>query len=398
MSTQHTQTGSAPGWAYWSRPDVLASLGLTVVMLPASIGVLSQQRATIGPAETAVLALLCTVVLGSPLLAARHPLAGFAMATGAMAALALLPVAISVSAALYPSGVGYLLCLGQLAARSSWTWTLAGWASGVFGAALIALTAPELTAADPAGTGLRLGAFAGLAAAVTAAAAVGMLQRARRIRAEERSQAGLRQAVAEERMRISRDLHDVIAHSMTVMIAQADAARAVLRDDPDLADRALGTVVTTGRAALHDMRAVVRAEPDAVRSPAPTIDDLPALVDAVRSPVCEAEFEEHGTRRPLAAPVVLALHRAVREGLANAVRHTRHPVRIVVRLEWSDAEVRATVSDDGGAGAATAGLGTGTGLTGLAERVESVGGTLSAAPLEPRGWALTVRLPAGKER
>ena len=148
-----------------------------------------------------------------------------------------------------------------------------------------------------------------------------------------------------------------------------------------------------GREALRGMRSVVRTDPDAARAPAPMLDDLPALVDAVRSPVCEVALEERGARLPLPVPAVVAVHRVVQEGLTNAVRHARHPVRIDVVLEWADAELRATVTDDGGAGPADAGLGTGAGLIGLAERVESVGGTLIAAPAGPRGWALAARIP-----
>ncbi|MFD5214379.1 sensor histidine kinase [Microbacterium sp. NPDC058345] len=398
MSTQKAPLARAPrGWAMWLRPDMIVAVVVAVVLLPASLVLLAQEGAALSTVETAAVAALSIVLLAVPLLAVRHPLPAFAVATVTMAALTLLPFSLTVSAALYPSGIGYLLCLGQVASRSPRSLSLPAWGSGVFGAVLIVFTAPELAVADSSGVPLRLGAFAGLTAAVTAAWAVGLLVRARRAQLEQRVGERMRQAVADERMRISRDLHDVVAHAMTVMIAQTDVARAVLRDDPDRAEAALAVVGDTGREALRGMRAVVRAESDAPREPAPVIDDIPALVDAVRSPVCDVSFAERGRPRPLAAPAVLALHRALREALTNAVRHTRHPVRIAVVLEWSATEVLATVTDDGGAGPGDAGLGTGTGLVGASERVTSVGGTLDAGPQDGGGWAVTVRLPLAEQ-
>ena len=398
MSTPPADAVRPSGWGFWLRPDVLVAVGALVLLLPASIAALVQMPGAGDAAVRAVIIALFALQLTAPLIAARHALAGFALATAAMAALALLPPAVEVAAALYPSGVGYLLCLSQVASRKPHRWTLIAWGSGVLGAAIIAFITLEFVTGERADIGLRLGAFAGLAAAVTAATAVGLLLRARRLQADERTRAQVRQAIDDERMRISRDLHDVVAHAMTVMIAQTDAARALLRDDPDRADRALATVGDTGREALRGMRSAVRAEPDAGREPAPTLDGLPALVASVRSPVCETVLVESGDRMPLAAPVVLAVHRAVREGLTNAVRHTQHPVRITVRLAWERDAVTVRVEDDGGVGTATAGLGSGTGLVGLTERVESVGGTLTAGPRDPRGWTLTALLPTGRHR
>ncbi|MEV7632559.1 histidine kinase [Microbacterium sp. NPDC089318] len=398
MSPPAPLTPGARTWVHRLRPDLLAAVGAIVITLPASFAVLGQQSGLIGRGETVVLAVLIVVLTGAPLLAVRHPLVGFGIATAAMAALTLLPPAVAVSAALFPSGIGYLLCLGQVASRLSTRWAVTAWASGVVGAGLIALTVRVEHAAPPGGVGLRAGVFVGLVAGVTASAAVGLLLRARRAQSDERVRARVHQAIAEERIRLSHDLHDVIAHSLTVIIAQTDVAAAVLRDDPDAAERALTTAAGTGRDALRGMRGVLSAEPEATRAPVPTIDDLPLLVAGVRSPVCDVSFEEQGMRGALDASAVRALHRAVQEGLTNAVRHTRHPVRIEVRLDWSDAGVLARVSDDGGAGALAGGFGTGTGLIGLIRRVEAEGGTVIVGPRDPRGWDLIVRLPVGKKQ
>lgn len=397
MSPPAPLSPGARTWVHRLRPDLLAAVGAIVITLPASLAALGQQSGLPSHGDTVMVAALIVVLTGAPLLAVRHPLVGFGVATVVMAALALLPGAVAVSAALFPSGIGYLLCVGQVAARLPSRWAVAAWATGVVGAALIAATVRVAVAAPPSDAELRVGVFVGLVAGVTASAAVGLLLRARRVQADERVRSRVHEAITAERMRISRDLHDVVAHAMTVMIAQTDVARAVLRDDPDRAESAMQTVSSTGREALRGMRAAVHAEPDGRREPVPTIDDLPALIEAVRSPVSTPSLEEQGDRRPLAAPVAVAVHRVVREGLTNAVRHTRPPVRIGVLLEWLDDRVRVSVTDDGGAGAVQDAPGTGTGLIGMAERVESVGGTLTAGPRAPQGWALCADLPVQRE-
>jgi signal transduction histidine kinase len=320
------------------------------------------------------------------LLAVRHPVVAIVIANAVMCALVLVPGIRAASGAFLPSAAAYLLVIGQVAAQTDRVIRTAALAGGVFGAALIAFTELRLDDAD-----LRLGAFVGLAAAISAAWAMGLVLRVRRDQAEERMAARVAQAIADERGRINRDLHDIVAHSMTVMIAQAEVARALHTDDPERADAALGIVVDTGREALRGMRSIVADE--APREPLPTIDSLDALLESVRTPSTDVRLTESGTRALLRADAALALHHAVREALTNAVRHNAPPVAIQVQLDWEPQTVRATVRDDGGSGTVSTDLGSGVGLVGISERVRLAGGVLAAERRHPRGWVVTVDLP-----
>lgn len=384
---------SVRGWYTWVRADVIMALVVLVVLLPASIATLTRTDLRPDAATTALAIALFAGLHTMSLLAARFPVISFAGASAIMAALALVPPIQDISGALFPSSVAYLLALGQVALQCRPLRGVLALGSGIFGAALIAFTESGF-GFDGA---LRFGAFLGLSGAVSAAWAVGALLRVRRMQSEERMQASVERAIVEERMRINRDLHDIVAHSMTVMIAQAEVARAFLGDDAARSDHALEVVIDTGRDALRGMRSTVAGGAEAPREPLPTISSIAELVDAVRRPDSEVTFAERGDRTPLRPEVMLALHHGVREALTNAVRHTTPPVRIDIDLAWSRAGVLATVTDDGGTGAARgdAGrdLGTGTGLIGVSERVRRAGGTLSAQERAPRGWTVRIELP-----
>ena len=385
MRAETTSAGS-PGGRGWLRLDVIVALVALIVLLPASLAALAQPELRPDGTTTIVVALF-VLLHALTFTAVRRPLASLAGASAVMCALALLPGPQAVSAPLFPSSAAYLLVLGQVALQRRWPTAALALGSGVFGAGLIALTNPALV-----DVGLRLGAFFGLSAGVTTAWAIGLLLRARREQADERTRARVHQAISEERMRISRDLHDVVAHSMTVMIAHAQVAAAVLHDDPSQSERALGVVVDTGREALRGMRAIV-VDGDAPHEPTPTVDAITALVEGVRSPNCEVRLVESGVRGSIRPEVALAAHHAVREALTNAVRHTLPPVHVEVRLEWTAASLHAAVDDDGGSGSARSDLGSGTGLVGIGERVRLAGGSMTAEPRMPRGWAVRITLP-----
>lgn len=394
MHSESDAAQQARGWRTWLRVDVLVAIVVLVVLLPASIAVLTQPETRPDAAMTAVAIGLFAGLHALSLLAVRNPLVALVVASVVMSALVLVPGLREVSAALFPSSFAYLLVLGQVALQCRPLIGVLALGSGVFGAGLIAAT--ELEFHD----GPRFGAFIGLTGAVSAAWAVGRLLRLRRTQAEERMQAGVERAIVEERMRINRDLHDIVAHSMTVMIAQAEVARALITDDPDRSDRALGIVVHTGRDALRGMRSVVAVDEAPLR-PLPTVDSLAELVDTVRRPGSEIDLVEIGDRAPLSPGASLALHHAIREALTNAVRHTAPPVRIDVRLAWSPAGLQATVTDDGGSATARGdhgGLGTGAGLIGIAERVRQAGGVLTAEERAPHGWTVRIDLPVSPEK
>lgn len=373
---------------------LIVALAALVVLLPISLSALAWSSRAPG-VVVALLAVGFAALHGASLLAVRRPVVAFAIASTVMLALVAFPASRDVSAAMYPSTLAYLLCLAQVAVQRRFRVSVAALAVGVAGAGLIAVA--EQAFGTPGGgidpVMLRLGAFAGLAAAVTAAWACGLLVRSAAVQAEERTRMRVGQAIVEERMRISGELHDVVAHAMTVMIAQSEVARAVMREDPATGERALGVVVSTGREALRGMRSIVAEEGSAPNEPIPTPDALPALVESVRSPACEAVFAEDGERRPLSAAAMLALHRAVREGLTNAVRHAGPPVGIAVTVTWTAERVIAEISDDGGSGTGDSGLGAGTGLVGLAERIRLAGGGFRAGPDGSGGWMLRAELP-----
>lgn len=388
MRAETTGADRLPWGRAWLRLDLIIALVALIVLLPASLAALVQPELRPDGVMMTVMVVLFVLLHALTFVAAHRPLAALVGASAILCVLALLPGAQAVSAPLFPSSAAYLLVLGHVALQRRWPIAALALGSGVFGAGLIAVTNPVLV-----DLGMRLGAFFGLSAGATTAWAIGLLLRARREQSDERMRTRVQQAISEERMRISRDLHDVVAHSMTVMIAQAEVAAAVLRDDLAQSERALGVVADTGREALRGMRAIIAVDGDAPRDPPPGIEEITKLVEGVRSPGCDVRLVESGMRVAIRPEVALALHHAVREALTNVVRHTLPPVRVEVRMEWASDQLYTTIADDGGAGSARSDLGTGTGLVGIAERVRVAGGSMIAEPRMPRGWVVRIALP-----
>lgn len=391
MSAAAGKNSSPDGWRVLNRPDTILAIAMTVFLLPASLIAVVQAQAVSDPAAAAVITALFALLHAASLFSVRFPVSAFTVASLTMAALALLPGGAGVAgapAALFPSSFAYLLCVGEVVALRTLPFGLGALGIGVAGAAVIAWTPASAMTDD-----IRVGLFVGLAAMIAAAWAIGLLQRQRAQYAEERHRTRVREAIAAERMRINRDLHDVVAHSMTVMIAQADVARALIRDDPDASTHALGIVTDTGREALRGMRGVVAAEADAPREPVPGIDAIGTLVSGVRSADTDASLEATGTPRPLDPDALIALHHSVREALTNAMRHTMPPRRVSVQLAWDAHGVAATIDDDGGSGPGPASPGSGLGLIGMAERVRLARGSLSAGPESSGGWRVSIELP-----
>ncbi len=216
----------------------------------------------------------------------------------------------------------------------------------------------------------------------------------------ERAQQDLaRQAVTEERLRIARELHDVVAHSMSVVAVHAGTGRMVARDDPAAAERALATIEASTRSALGEMRqllGVLRAgggaEPAALR-PAPGLGDLDPLVAEVARSGVDVELHVHGLRPEVPAGVDLSAYRVVQEALTNVIKHAG-PARAVVDVRYTDAAVTVEVADDGRGAAAPATAG-GHGLVGMRERVAVHGGVLDASPAETGGFRVVAHFPLG---
>jgi signal transduction histidine kinase len=219
-------------------------------------------------------------------------------------------------------------------------------------------------------------------------------ERAERLERERETEA--RAAVAEERARIAREMHDVVAHSLSVMVVQAEAAEAMLDVDPERARRPLSSVQDTGRSALGELRRMLgvlreRDETGAPLAPQPGLDGLDELVESVRQAGLLVSVRIDGEPRPLPSGVDLSAYRIVQEGLTNALKHAG-PARADVLVRYGDRELELRVSDDG-RGHDPSSNGGGHGLVGMRERVALYGGEIEAGPRPGGGYRLRVRLP-----
>ncbi|WP_414936194.1 sensor histidine kinase [Amycolatopsis sp. cmx-11-51] len=217
-------------------------------------------------------------------------------------------------------------------------------------------------------------------------------QRAADLERERDTQAAL--AVAAERGRISRELHDVVAHALSVVVLQAQGAQAELDRRPERAREALDAIVGTGRTALSEIRWLLGAlgqdTPD--REPQPGAERLPRLAADVRSAGTPVEFAVEGEPRPLSSTVDLAAYRIVQEALTNVVKHAGPGASVTIVLRYEPDELEIEVTDDGIATEAPSG--TGHGLEGMRERVNVLGGTFEAGPRPERGFAVRATLPS----
>ncbi|WP_053917664.1 sensor histidine kinase [Brachybacterium sp. SW0106-09] len=205
-------------------------------------------------------------------------------------------------------------------------------------------------------------------------------------------------AVADERARIAREMHDVVAHSLSVIIAQADGGRFVASQKPEKAVEVLGTIGETGRAALADMRSllgVLRQEDETSFGPQPGPEQLPELLERVRAARLEVDLESEGSLDQLPSSVGMSVFRLVQEALTNVLKHAGPGASASVRLVRGAEGLVIEVVDDG-QGTDPTSDGLGHGLTGMRERMSVLGGTLQAGPLPSRGYRVraTVPLPA----
>lgn len=200
-------------------------------------------------------------------------------------------------------------------------------------------------------------------------------------------------AVEQERVSIARDMHDIVAHSLAVVIAQADGARYALKADPAVADQALGTISSTARRALGDVRELLGAlRHEQGTTPTPDIDDIERLVGEMREVGLEVDVERSGDPSTLPTSTQLAVYRIVQESLTNAYKHGERGTPVHASLTYRPDTVEIDVvnrrSDDG-----RAGPGTGHGLVGMRERATLSGGTMTAGP-RGQDFAVAVRMPA----
>jgi signal transduction histidine kinase len=231
----------------------------------------------------------------------------------------------------------------------------------------------------------------------------GRTARARSLRlaaAEREQEQRTRLALSDERARIARELHDVVAHSVGVIVVQAEGARRVFERDPDRAREALDSIEQTARTALADMRhslGVLRREGgEATREPQPGIDDLGDLVERAREGGLTVEVAVEGELRPLPQGVDLSAYRIVQEALTNTIKHAGQ-VRTRISVRYGERALQLEVSDDGpGPSANGAERRSGHGLVGMRERVASLGGELHTGPGPEGGFVVRASLPFGQ--
>jgi len=247
-----------------------------------------------------------------------------------------------------------------------------------------------------------------------------LLNRARRLQVEEDRSAQL--AVAEERVRIARELHDIVAHGVSLMTIQIAAARRVAVSKPETSEQSLIAAEQTGRQTLSELDsllAVLRGADASIgaassprpaggppgtgdgadgatgdgRRPLPRLCDVPMLVEALRSAGRDVRFSVLGDQPPVPSSVELVLYRVVQEALTNSVRYAGDSM-IDVQLIHTPEAITLFVDDEGPGAAAVGRPGGGHGLLGMAERLSAVGGTLTAGPRQPGpGWRVQASIP-----
>jgi signal transduction histidine kinase len=309
-----------------------------------------------------------------------------------------------------PSSLVFLVVLFSVAARASAARSRAALVIALAGVGIATGTAADALRRFTAGGWLitfYLGVGFGLSVLMTWN--LGRLALVRRQRAATERAEAARLAVLEERARIAREMHDIVAHSLAVIVRQAEGGAFVAGQDPRAAGRVLQTIAGTSRSALADMRGLLgvlrdpasgsggepggKSVADLVAAPQPRLADLPRLVAAVRDSGVDAELTESGAPFAIGAATELAVYRLAQEGLTNAVKHAGPRAHVAVALRWQPQELTVEVADDGGGSMpAPAVPGAGAGLQGLRDRIAAVGGTVSATPRE-LGFAVRARFP-----
>ncbi|GAA2021806.1 histidine kinase [Catenulispora yoronensis] len=401
----------------WLRPGTtrrdVVTTALYLLLLSPAVFVSALHRDLSAPVVGALLSMAAVPLL----FRSRWPL-------GAVVGNAVVTV-IAIAATGVPSvpPIAFAISLYSFAKRSDRrTAARVGVAAAVTITTLALALRPEM---DALGENLGLIAWVGLAVAVGDASrsrrellvsAVERAERAERTKEEE-----ARRRVTEERMRIARELHDVVAHHITLVNAQAGVAHHLMKTDPSHAYEALERIRDTSRSALDELRATVgllRAgdESAAPREPAPGLTELATLVDSFRHAGLDVAMEgpgigtdagtdtgtgsgsgsgtgggtDHGL---VPALTELTAYRIVQEALTNTHKHAGRHAAARVRVEVGPDVVRISVVDDGGRGAARSGLGTGHGMIGMQERVKAVGGTFAAGPRAGGGFRVDAELP-----
>jgi signal transduction histidine kinase len=322
---------------------------------------------------------------------------GLAAARRVQMPLLLLSLLIVLSAvgALLPKHLGDVEAIGLfvlLAIYSAAAHT--GGRRAVLAGALTVVMGVAAMATDP--EGINIAAVVFYALVIGAPWVAGRAIRRRRLNEQrlEQEKANAEAAIGEERSRIARELHDVVAHAISVMVLQARGGRRVVAGDPDEAREAFSVIERTGHQALEEMRRLLgmlrASDEELALAPQPSLAQLDALVGQVRAAGLPVEVAVEGEPADLPPGVDLSAYRIVQEALTNALKHAG-PARARVTVSYGDDELRLEIVDDGdGSGD---GQGSGHGLIGMRERVSIYGGDLRAGRRPGGGYALRASLP-----
>jgi signal transduction histidine kinase len=346
------------------------------------------------PRGTLALAYALALLHTLPLAARRRfpgPVLALGVASGlAVAALGVSPIVL---------GLAILVAVYSVAAYGDRRVSLAGLAAAELGSAAVQLTPGRFQTPTVVSNGLIIGAawLLGHFVARRRAYAARLEQTAEleRTRAEQ-----ARRAVTEERLRLARELHDVVAHSISVIAVQSGVGAHVASTQPEEAAKALAAIEATSRAALTELRRLLgvlrqEGEPQGALAPVPGLADLDRLLAEVAKAGLAVRLQVEGTPSTLPAGVDLSAYRIVQEALTNVVKHAG-PARAQVTIRYRDHDVMVEVTDDGRGVAAPTGDGqasVGHGLIGMRERVAVFGGDLEAGPRPDGGFRVAARLP-----
>ncbi len=367
------------------------------VLVTVLVGLFSLPYLAQGNVTPSPLAILVVVALTVPLVLRRiWPSAVFAWLFGVSAVAGLWNVRLVVSFAL-------VVALYTVAAQESRRRALAaaGLLEGGVIAAVISLAGSSWWHAAILGSGMVAAALGlGLYSATRRAYLKELHDRAERLERERDQQKEL--AAAAERSRITREMHDIVAHHLAVMIALSDGAAAASAGSSPRAATAMRTVSATGRQALADTRRLLSGpatddEQDSERKPLPDLSELDALVARVRAAGLPVSYELQGAPDSLSAGVQLTIYRLVQEALTNTLKHGGADASAVVRLLYLPGEVRLDIEDDGAGASAPQPETAGRGLAGMRQRAQTFGGEVQAGPRSPAGWRVSARLRLDQE-
>ncbi|WP_433349912.1 sensor histidine kinase [Microtetraspora malaysiensis] len=368
----------------------LALLGLLSTLIASSYADVSG-RDRFSP----VVLLLLSAMLVVPLIWRRkYPVAAFAI----VALVCFVQWAVGIT--VLPVNLAVLVAMYGVAARRTLKWAIAAAVVTEIGIFLSLVRTPNnVLSAWPGPTVFVVAIWiSGIYVNMRQRYVESLLERAERAERERDQQARI--AAAAERTRIARELHDVVAHNVSVMVVQADGAGYAIDTDPEQARRAVQAVSSTGRQALAEMRRLVGVLRDDRTSggeyaPQPGLEQLADLIDQVRASGLPVDFTMSGPQHEVPDGEQLVIYRIIQEALTNTLKHGGPGVSASVQVEYGAHDVTLTVSDDG-RGASAARAADGHGLIGMRERVGMYGGTVHAAPRPGGGFRVTARLPIGQ--